>query len=349
MRAAVLQNPGQPLAIAELDDPTPAPDEVLLRVDACGICGSDLHASDVLPAPGLVLGHELCGTVVDAGERARIDAPHLGEGVRVAALSLATCGRCPQCLTGRVRKCAHAQMIGIERPGGYAELIAVPARDVVLLPEALDHRHGALIEPLAVGLHTANRAGIGFGDDVLVLGGGPIGAAVTIWLTLAGAREFVVSDPVASRRELAARVGATATLDPARDEVGAAFTSITGAPPRQVIECVGVPGLLQHAADVAAVDATITVAGVCVAPDQIVPWTFMAKENDVRFAFYYTAQEFATVIDMIDRGRIDPLPLVTAEIALDEVPDRFQSLKHPSDQCKVLIRPCSAADGSSPT
>lgn len=339
MRAAVLQNPGQPLAVTDVADPELAPDEVLLRVDACGICGSDLHVSEVLPAPGLVLGHELCGTVVAVGDRARTDAPHLGEGVRVAALSLATCGRCTACRTGRVRKCVEAKMIGIERPGAYAEQIAVPARDVVLLPATLDHRHGALIEPLAVGLHTVNRAGISFGDDVLVLGGGPIGAAVAIWLTHAGAREVIVSDPVASRRELAARIGATATLDPSRDDVAAGFAAICGSPPRHVIECVGIPGLLQHAVDVAAVDATITVAGVCVSPDQVVPWSFMAKETDVRFAFYYTAQEFKTVIDMIDRGRIDPLPLVTDEIPLDDVPDRFEALKQPSDQCKVLIRP----------
>jgi (R,R)-butanediol dehydrogenase/meso-butanediol dehydrogenase/diacetyl reductase len=121
--------------------------------------------------------------------------------------------------------------------------------------------------------------------------------------------------------------------------VAAGFAAICGSPPRHVIECVGIPGLLQHAVDVAAVDATITVAGVCVSPDQVVPWAFMAKETDVRFAFYYTAQEFKTVIDMIDRGRIDPLPLVTDEISLDDVPDRFEALKQPSDQCKVLIRP----------
>ncbi|MCX7619478.1 MAG: alcohol dehydrogenase catalytic domain-containing protein [Acidimicrobiales bacterium] len=339
MHAAVLQEPGQPLAVVEVDDPTPAADEVLLAVEACGICGSDLHVSDVLPAPGLIMGHELCGTVVAVGGQVRSEAPLLGEGVRVAALSLATCGRCIACRTGRVRKCVEAKMIGIERPGGYAELITIPARDVVPLPEGLDHRHGALIEPLAVGIHTVNRAGIAFGDDVLVLGGGPIGVGVAIWLTQAGAREVIVSDPVASRRELAMTVGATGTLDPMREDVATGFAAITGSPPRHVIECVGIPGLLQHAVDVAATDATITVAGVCVSPDQIVPWTFMAKETDVRFSFYYTAHEFNTVIDMINLGRIDPLPLITDEISLDEVPSRFQTLKQPTDHCKVLIRP----------
>ena len=336
MRAAVLTEPGAPLAVVDLEDPTPTAGEVLLQVDACGICGSDLHAADVLPLPGLVMGHELCGTVVDVGPGVEGWAP----GDRAAVLSLATCGTCAACLTGRVRKCATAQMVGIERPGGYAELTTMPARDLHRLPDAVDARLGALVEPLAVALHTVQRAEIGIGDNALVLGGGPIGAAVALWLRQAGAHEVIVSDPVAHRRELSLAVGATAVVDPvAEDVASAAAARCGGVPPKHVIECVGLPGLIQHAADVAPVDGIVTVAGVCMAPDQVVPFTMMAKELDVRFAFYYTRPEFDAVIDLLARGRVDVEPLVTDEIGLDQLPDTFEALKRPSEQCKVLITP----------
>ncbi|WP_208029747.1 alcohol dehydrogenase catalytic domain-containing protein [Rhabdothermincola sediminis] len=335
MRAAVLQQPGELLAIVDRPDPRPGPGEVLLRVEACGICGSDLHLSDAYPMPGLVLGHEFCGTVADVGTG--VDTRRVGD--RVTALSLAPCGECAACMTGRVRKCPRVAMIGIERPGAYAEYVVVNARDTFVLPTTLDHRHGALIEPLAVALHTVRRAGAQPGDDALVLGGGPVGLAVASWLRALGAREVAVSDPVASRRVLAERLGATVTIDPTVDDVGDAFAAVTGTRPRLVIECVGVPGLLQHAADVAAVDATVVVAGVCMAPDTITPLVPMTKELDVRFAFYYEARDYQTTIELIDRGRIDPLPLVTSEVPLEQTPQAFADLKHPSDQCKVLITP----------
>ncbi len=308
---------------------------MILTVDACGICGSDLHLSDSFPLPGLVMGHEFCGTVSAIGS----GVTNRRVGDRVTALSLAPCGACAACLAGRIRKCERVAMIGIERPGAYAEFVAVEANDTYALPDALDARHGALIEPLAVALHTVERAGLKANDDVLVLGGGPVGAAVALWLRALGAGEVVVSDPVSSRRALAERVGASATIDPGRDDVGTAFADLTGGLAPVVIECVGVAGLLQHATDVAAVDATVVIAGVCMGPDTLTPLVPMSKELDVRFAFYYRADDYVTSIEMIERGRIDPLPLVTDEIGLDDVPDRFAALKHPTDECKVLIRP----------
>lgn len=335
MRAAVLQQPSEPLLVTEVDDPEPADDELLLTVDACGVCGSDLHLSDAFPLPGLVMGHEFCGTVAAIGK----DAEGFAVGDRVTSYSLRTCGRCGPCLTGRPRKCETVAMIGIERPGAYAEQIAVGAVDCLRLPPALTAQHGALIEPLSVGLHTVDRAGIETGDDVLVLGAGPVGAAVAMWLRHAGAGEVVVSDPVEHRRELAIAIGATATVDPTKEDVRAGFTAITGHAPRLVIECVGVPGLLQHCIDVVDVDGRVIVAGVCMAPDQIVPVAAVMKEIDVRFCYYYEAKDYRHTIAMIDRERVDPLPMVTGEVSLDELPERFDALKSPSTDCKVIVRP----------
>jgi (R,R)-butanediol dehydrogenase/meso-butanediol dehydrogenase/diacetyl reductase len=335
VRAAILQQPGEPLAVTDQPDPTPTSGEVVLRVEACGICGSDLHLSDAYPLPGVVMGHEFCGVVEELGPD--VDGVEVGD--RVAGLSITTCGRCAACLSGRPRKCPSAVMVGFERPGAFAEYVTMTARDLFRLPNTLDPQHGALIEPLSVALHTVDRADLEPGDDVLVIGGGPVGLAVAMWARQLGAREVVVSDPVAGRRELAETLGASTTVDPTKDDVGDAFEGVAGHRPGVVIECVGVPGMIQHAVDVAAIDATVVIAGVCMAPDSLLPITPMTKELDVRFAFYYRARDYETTISMIDRERIDPLPLVTGEVSLDELPERFQSLKSPTTDCKVLIRP----------
>jgi (R,R)-butanediol dehydrogenase/meso-butanediol dehydrogenase/diacetyl reductase len=334
VRAAVLQELGQPLALVDRDDPEPQPGELLLKVDACGICGSDLHLSDAYPIPGLVLGHEFCGTVAEVGP----EVTSYSAGDRVVALSLITCGECGACKAGNVRKCALATMVGIERQGGYAELVTMPERDVFRLPRSLDARHGALIEPLSVALHTVDRAQVQPGEPALVLGGGPVGLAVALWLRFVGAGEVVVSDPVASRRALAERIGA-ASIDPTKADVTSEMTRLTGSLPGLVVECVGIPGLVQHATEVVAIDGRVIIAGVCMGEDTTIPFIGMAKEIDLRYAFYYRARDYRTAIDMIDRERIDPLPLVTDEISLDQLPDRFEALKAPTDECKVLIHP----------
>ncbi|MCC5954137.1 MAG: alcohol dehydrogenase catalytic domain-containing protein [Acidimicrobiia bacterium] len=335
MRAAVLPAQGADLDLVDLPDPEPAPGELLLEVEACGICGSDLHAAVHLPLDGTVFGHEFCGVVRELGPG--VDGFSLGE--RVTAMSLATCGTRVACRSGRVRKCLSASMIGIERPGAYAELATVPAHNVVRLPASLDARHGALVEPLAVALHTVDRAGLRPGDDAVVLGGGPVGQAVVLWLAALGARNIVVSDPVAHRRELAGILGATHTVDPTTEDVAAAVVAACGAPPRVVIECVGIPGLAQHATEVAAVDGTVVIAGVCMEADPLVPFIAMSKELDVRFAFYYRAQDYTHTVAMLEQRRIDPLPMVTGEVSLDDTPGAFAALHRPTTECKVLIRP----------
>lgn len=338
MRAAVLQGKGRPLEVVELPDPAPGPGELLVRVEACGVCGSDLHLSDAYDLPGLVLGHELSGTVVARG--AGVEG--WDEGDALAALSVATCGRCAACLSGQVRKCARAAMIGVERPGGYAEYLTLPAHDAVPLPDGFDLSLGALIEPLSVALHAIERGAVGHGDDVLVLGAGPVGLAVVAWLHHLGVRSVVASDPSEARRGLAERFGA-AVVDPGAGDVAEAFRDLTGRAPSVVVECVGVPGLIQGAIDAAGVDARVVVAGVCMHTDRIAPLGAITKELDLRFAFYYRRQDYDYAIDAIASGRFDPRPFVTSVVDLDGLPARFDELKTPTAHAhahaKVLVQP----------
>ena len=179
------------------------------------------------------MGHEFCGEVVAIG--ADTD-PAWREGRHVTALPLIGCGRCLACLAGEPAHCEQADMVGVGgSPGGFAEYVRVHQRETVGLPEHIDHTLGALVEPLAVGLHAVERAHIRSGDKVLVVGAGPVGLSVITWAARSGAGELVVSDPSAVRREAAAEFGATRTVDPEAEPLEARYDV--------VIECVGLPGM----------------------------------------------------------------------------------------------------------
>jgi (R,R)-butanediol dehydrogenase / meso-butanediol dehydrogenase / diacetyl reductase len=335
VRALIATTVGGPLEVAEVDDPTPAPGEVVVAVEACGICGSDLHMVDVLPMPGHVLGHELAGRVAAVGEG--VDG--WSEGDAVMPLSLATCGTCDACRSGRPRKCASALMLGVETPGGYAQYVRAPAHDLVPLPDGLDLTTAALIEPLAVARHAVGRGGLVEGETALVIGAGPVGMAMALWLRRLGAGAVVVSDPLPGRRSMAESLGADVVVDPTAGDLTAQLVDAGVAAPSLVLECVGLPGLVDQAAGVAAVDARIVVVGVCMADDRYFPYTSMAKELDWRFAFYYCRADVDAAVDALADGTLPGRQLITGEVTLDEAPSRFDALKSGTDDTKVLIRP----------
>lgn len=334
MRAAVTKGGGTGLELTELPEPMPGPGELLLRVRACGICGSDLHLEG-LPFPGLVLGHELCGEVVGVGE----GVGDWADGDRAAGFPVFGCGACDLCAGGFPSKCLMTAQVGLQRPGAFAEMTVVPAATSVKLPSSIDDVGGALVEPLAVAHHAIVRAAPDAGEPVLVLGAGPVGLAVALWARTLGARDVVLSDPVAARRDLAVRLGATTTVDPRAEDVRLAFERATGAAPKTVIECVGVPGLIQHAVDVAAIDGRVTVVGVCMAEDTMAPITALLKELEVRYCLYYRTSDFTAAADALHRGLLDPTPLVTDVVGLDDLPPRFEALKTPTTEGKLVLRP----------
>lgn len=339
MRAATFEGAGKPMQIGRVADPTPGPEELVLRVRGCGICGSDLHVSQLAGAlpNGAVLGHEFAGEVAAVGK----DAPGgFREGDAVCSLPAIGCGRCAPCLTGDVMGCASLRATGFGDIGGaYAEYVLVGARETLRLPEAVSASDGALIEPLAVGLHALDEARLRSGEDVLVIGAGPVGLAIAMWARQLGARQVVVSDFVASRREMAGRMGATALVDPAVEDVGEAYARATGRAPTTIFECVGVPGLLQQCIQLAPRGAKIVVAGVCMQPDTIVPVAASMKSLCLQFVSYYRRGDFELALSMLGAGRIDPLPMVTDRIGLDALPDAFEALRTPEAQCKVIVEP----------
>jgi (R,R)-butanediol dehydrogenase/meso-butanediol dehydrogenase/diacetyl reductase len=330
VRAAVLTH-DHGFDVGDVADPTPGASELVLRVDACGICGSDLKAYQALPA-GTVLGHEFCGEIVAVGK----GADRWRKGQRVAAMPLSACGQCRWCRADEPAHCDGVDLQGVGgSPGAFAEYVRVDAASAVGLADGIGEL-GALVEPLAVGLHTVTAGDLHAGERVLVIGGGNVGAAVSMWASRLGATEVVVSDPAPSRRDSAARFGATAVHDPA-----------DGPPPggfEVVFECVGAPGTVQAAVDAAGVRGRVVIAGVCVVPDQIVPIAALMKEVEVRFAVYYRGGEFAAAADLLASGSIDAAALVSRHVGLEGVDRAFQTLLSTTTERKILVTPHGPLD-----
>lgn len=338
MKGAVFHEVGKPLSVEQIADPKPEGGEAIIRVEYCGICGTDLHLTDqhdTACADGTVLGHEFAGEIVELGR----DTPAgWHEGDRLCSIPFIGCGSCLPCQRGRSWECATKKIIGLDVTGGFAEYTRVHFNEVVKLPQSVSWKEGALVEPLAVGLHGVRAASAVEDRNILIIGAGPIGLAVALWCKFLGARHVVVSELDKSRSEMARKYGATETID-ASHELGPQFERVTGGPPELIFECVGVPGMIGQCIDVASYRCEIVVVGFCNLPDGFVPAIAMAKEVSMKFALAYNKADFQFVVDMIASDRIDVEGLITHIVSFEGLPEAFEALRTPTDQCKVLIGP----------
>lgn len=336
MKALTYQSPDQQLMIAEMPLPEPEAGQLLLKVRACGICGSDLHAYQAGIVPeGMVFGHEFSGEVAAVGE----GVADWQIGDRATALGALVCGRCPHCLAGRLEDCEQIDLIGFSRAGAYAEYVVCQAAASARIPAAITHAQAALVEPLAVGLAAFRDCQLPLGGNVLVIGAGIIGITVVKWARFFGAEHVAVSDLDATRLERAGLAGAGVTID-AREHADAvqAFRDETGTDPDVIVECVGRP-MLQQLIDVAPRGAHIVSVGAAMEPDAISPHVAAARKVRLTFSFGYTLEDFQYILRMIESGRMDTDHLITRSVSLDEAPEAFAGLLTPNGHCKVMIEP----------
>ena len=340
MKAAIFEGVGRQLRIGERPMPVPGPEELVLKVAYCGICGSDLHATDTESyglALGATLGHEFAGEVVASR------SPGFREGDRVTALPLWACDDCAEagvCRDGLGALCPRSRFVGLygPAPGAYAEYVKVRAAQAIRLPDGVSLRDGALVEPLAVGAHAVAAAGPIAGARVLVLGAGPIGVAVAVMGRLAGAAAVAASEPAAGRRERARRVGLP-VLDPGAGDLARQFRDMAGGPPDVIVDCVGKPGILQQCIELSRPRGRIVVAGVCMGEDRMMPRAAIRKEVTVSWVLAYSREDFERVIRHIQAGEIDGDAIVSAVIGFGPLPELFEALRTPNDHLKVLIDP----------
>lgn len=341
MRAAVMR--GSRIVVDEVPDPVPAFGQALVRVRACGICGSDLHflqhaprmaeltvqIDDAMGPPfdldrDIIMGHEFCAEVLDYGPGTEGPAP--GTLVTSVPVMLTVAG---------VVNLAYNN----EFPGGYAERMLLSPPLLLPVPNGLDHRRAALTEPLAVGIHAVARSAIRPGEAALVLGCGPVGLAVVAALRRVGIEPVVAVDPSPRRRELAAALGAHEVCDPAAEPGIEAWRRIDGRRPLVIFEAVGNPGMIGGAMRDAPRLARLVVVGVCMEADTIQPFFGIAKELAVQFAFAYEPGEFSDALRAISEGEVDVTPLITGVVTLDGVPAAFEELGRPDQHAKILVEP----------
>jgi len=339
MKAAVFHGLGKPLSIETVPDPVCGPGDVLMKVNYCGICGSDLHATQegVFVVPdGTILGHEVAAEVIEVGK----DAKGLFKvGERVTTIPVNACANCGRtCRLGLGIHCPNNQITGFGIPGAYAEYLRADAHHVLKLSNAVTDEEAAMVEPLAVGFHAVERSGMKPGANVLVLGAGPIGLSCALFAHFAGARKVVVSEMAPSRRARALNFGATHTIDPGEALVPEQFASIAGGAPDLIFECVGVKGLIQSCIEMLPPFGKVVVVGVCMQPDTIVPISGILKEAAVQFVLGYSKRDFEIVIDLLAADRVDPMPMLTNKVDFAALPAAFEALRKPTDQCKVMLK-----------
>jgi L-iditol 2-dehydrogenase len=317
MKALVYEGPRQ-LAGRSCPTPEPAADEVVVRVDSVGICGSDMHAflghDERRPAP-LILGHEAAG-VVETGPRA---------GARVAVNPLVSCWRCDLCLDGRPNLCAERQIISMPpREGAFAERVAIPARNLVEIPEHLSLTHAALAEPVAVSYHAVGLARRALARPLtacsaVVLGGGALGVAAALILRAAGIRDLRVADTNAGRRQtIAERIGLQVD-DPAAGQ-GPADASVD-----LVVDAVGAAATRTAASRLARPGGAIVHVGLQEAEGGLDVRRLTLQEISFLGCYTYTMVDFRETVDALAQGALGDLSWIE-ERPLDAGPAAFEEI-----------------------
>lgn len=347
MRAAVMKN--WSLRVDDIPVPTPGSGQVLAKVLACGICGSDLHLlvhgeesrrlseelADDAPVDGprpnmfvpdhdMVMGHEYCCEVVDVGPN--VNNLKVGDTIVSFPITFDEQG-------------VHGVGFSNRYPGGYSEMLVANEMMAIKVPNGLSHELAALTEPLAVGVHAVAKSGIAPGDAALIIGLGPVGLACIAELKMRGIGPIIGADFSPKRRALAELLGADVVVDPRETPAIAAWRKVDGKKPLVIFEAVGVPGMIEQTMRMAPKDSRVLVVGACMQQDTFHPMLGIQKELSIQFALGYTPLEFDSALRAIAEGKVDLAPLITGRVPIDGVPQAFTDLGDPETHAKILVTP----------
>lgn len=335
MKAAVTMAPRR-IEVREVPEPAPGLSQALIRVEAVGICGSDVErylGDNPYAQFPRTQGHEFAGRVVALGEGY---AGPVAVGDRVAVEPLMPCGACYPCRHGRPNCCANLKVIGVHVDGAMAELVAVPGP--ALYPAGdLEAELAALVEPISIGLQAVTRGAVTADDTVAVFGVGPIGQAILLAAVDRGARVLVV-DRLPSRLELARQLGAEMTVEDGRDDAAAAIVEWThGEGPAVAIDATGVPAVIRSCIDVVAPSGRVVVVGISTKEVAIPVVQFTRKELTIVGSRNNTGL-FGEAVDLVRRHRDRARRLITHRYPLGRTPEAIAfALEHPAETAKVML------------
>jgi len=332
VKAALFMGAGKPLEVTDVPAPVPQAGEALVRVAACGVCHTDLHYLDhdvpTFKPPPMILGHEISGTV----EAVAGDGP-VQVGDRVLVPAVLGCGACPACRTGRENICASMRMVGNHMDGGYAELVTVPAGDLVPLPDELPLAESSVIaDALTTPFHAVvNRGKVKPGDRVAVFGCGGIGINVVQLAAAAGA-EVVAVDINAERLELAGRLGAAHTVDASaggdtKSKVAKAVRGLTGGGAEVAFECIGRPETQAQAFDSTRNGGRLVLVGYSTDAMPLNAGRTMFREMEIVGSLGCRGIDYPRVVELVRQGKVSLHDIVTSRFGLDRINDAFDELR----------------------
>jgi len=332
------------LEVTDMPTPEVNPRDVLVRVKACGICGSDVHGYDGSSGrriPPLVMGHEASGIVEAVGS----DVEAITPGMRVTFDSMVSCGRCHFCHRGEMNLCDNRRVLGVScgeyrQHGAYAEYIAVPENIVYPLPDEVSFEQAAMIEPVSVAVHAANRTPVELGDSAVVVGTGMIGLLVVQTLRLAGCGTIIAVDLDDQKLELAQQLGADHGLNAKGCDIAAEVAKLTAGRGADIaVEVVGATPTVQTALASVRKGGTLTLVGN-LAPQVDLPLQSVVTREITVLGSCASSGEYPACINLLARGAIRVEPLITARTALDETPAMFERLySGESGLMKVIVEP----------
>jgi len=333
MKRLVISAPNK-IELEEVEMPEPESNEILLKIAYCGICGSDLHAfrgeHPFIPLPATP-GHEFSAKVEKLGE----NVAGFQRGDRVTVEPSLTCGECYNCRIGRHNICENLRVMGCQGDGAMADYLIVPREKVVPIPDGLSLRDAALSEPMAVGVHTAKRAGVLLNKNVVIIGSGIIGLAVLVSVVKAGAKNITVVDLNDWRLEKALNLGATRTINATRVDV---IEEIKSSQPYEgidvVFECVGVEKSIRDAIEIVRKGGKIIVVGVFGEDSKVQMALVQDRELELIGSLMYIRRDFTEAIQMLNEEGIPTdlfickiFPLEKAQKAFEEAFKKEKNLK----------------------
>jgi L-iditol 2-dehydrogenase len=340
MRAAVL-HAAYDLRVEEVPVPTPGPEDVLVRVRACGICASDVHyfvhgriGQYVVEQP-MIVGHELAGDVVAVGPAVR----SLAVGARVALEPGVTCGRCQMCKSGRYNLCPDVSFFATPPvQGAMSEYAVIRADFAHALPDHVTYEQGALCEPISVGIHCCDLTGVKPGDSVVILGAGPIGLTAIVAARQRGAGLVIVSDVYPARLDVARGLGAVA-VDARSEDIAAVVRDLTaGVGVEALFDTAGVRAVTEAAPELVRKGGAIAVVGL--PADDAITYrmlTVVHKELAIHGVFRY-ANTYAAAVALVGSGQYPVESIVTDRYPIDQVVAAFDTALNAKDRAiKVVV------------
>ncbi len=344
MKAIVKARPGPGLELVEVEVPRPGPADVLIRVTATSICGTDVHIYRWDPwsqhriKPPLILGHEFAGEIVEVGR----EVAHLRPGLPVSAEGHIVDHTCAACRAGEYHLCENVQVIGIDRAGSFAEYLVVPAENVWVNPPEIPPEIAALQDPFGNAVHTAYAFDLAE-KHVLVTGCGPIGLMTIPLARVNGARQVIATDVNPGRLELARRMGADVALNPAEEDVVTAVRDLTGGGADVLLEMSGAPAGIRQGLEALRPGGQVAALGLTGRPFEL-DWSDLVVTKGVTVKGIYGRRIWATwhrMRGLLTSGAVDLRPIITHRFSLDEFERAFARLMNPGDEvvAKIVMIP----------